>query len=151
MARALTAYADAPLPRGWAAMRHASGELCWVHLPTKVCSATWPYTAAYEQELKSHAPPAPYTAHPTSSANSSTYCSPSVPRVQLSPRRGRYWNTTSLGLSARASRGLGPFVPAARFVARGQAAERRQAGGKRAGGGGSRARERGARQHSRVP
>ena len=58
-------------------------------------------------ERESHAPPAPDTAHSTSSANSSTYCSPAFApaQEQLSPRRGRYWNTTSLGSSAFVSRG----------------------------------------------
>ena len=56
----LKAYAEARLPPAWMIVRHESGELCWLHLPTRVVSRVRPYAYAPTETADTHEPPAVY-------------------------------------------------------------------------------------------
>ena len=56
----LKAYAEARLPPAWMIVRHESGELCWLHLPTRVVSRVRPYEYAPTETADTHEPPAVY-------------------------------------------------------------------------------------------
>lgn len=43
---------------GWQLVQHASGKPCFVHLKSRVCTWTQPYSVPTEQVLETHEPPA---------------------------------------------------------------------------------------------